>query len=73
MVIDFGIGKKQAPTFAFRFLISCIIASLYLMAIAGVSILCTFQPVLGVGLLFIFFVLGSAYALATDDSHWGGE
>jgi hypothetical protein len=73
MVIHLGADIKQAPTFAIRFLISCLIAVLFLMAIAGVSILCTFQPVLGVGLLFIFFVLGSAYALATDDSHWGGE
>ena len=73
MVIDFGIGKKQAPTFAIRFLISCLIAALFLLAITGFSILCTLYPVLGIGLLFIFFVFGAAYAMATDEHYWGGE
>lgn len=73
MVIDFGIGKKQAPTFAVRFLISCLVVCLFLMAIVGFSILCTFQPVIGIGLLFFFFVLGAAYAISTDESYWGRE
>jgi fatty-acid desaturase len=72
MVIDFGIGKKQAPTFAIRFLISCLIAVLFLLAIAGIAILCTLQPVISIGLLFIFFVLGAAYAISTDEHYWGG-
>jgi hypothetical protein len=73
MVIHLGADIKQAPTFAVRFLISCLIAVLFLGAIAGFSILCTLQPVISIGLLAILFVLGAAYALATDDSHWGGE
>jgi len=73
MVIDFGIGKKQAPTFAIRFLISCLIVALYLLAITGFSFLCTLYPVLGVGLIFIFFVFGAAYVMATDEQYWGGE
>ena len=73
MIIDFGIGKKQVPTFIVRFLISCLIAVLFLLAITGFSILCTLQPVIGIGLLFIFFVLGAAYAISTDEHYWGGE
>jgi fatty acid desaturase len=73
MVINFKISKKQAPTFAVRFLISCLIAILFLLAIAGFSILCTFQPIIGMGLLLITFVLLSAYAMSFDERYWGGE
>lgn len=73
MVIDFGIGKKQAPTFAIRFLISCLIVALFLLAITGFSFLCTLYPVQGIGLIFIFFVLGAAYVISTDEHYWGGE
>jgi purine-cytosine permease-like protein len=73
MVIDFGIGEKQAPTFAVRFLISCLVVCLFLVAIAGFSILCTFQPVLGIGLLAVFLVLLTAYAMSTDEHYWGGD
>lgn len=71
MVIDFGIRKKQAPTFAIRFLISCLIVALFLLAITGFSFLCTLYPVHGIGLLFIFFVFGAAYVISTDEHYWG--
>jgi hypothetical protein len=54
-------------------LISCLIAILFLLAIAGFSILCTFQPIIGMGLLLITFVLLSAYAMSFDERYWGGE
>ena len=70
MVIDSGIGKKQAPTFAIRFLISCLIVALFLLAITVFSFLCTLYPVQGIGLIFIFFVLGAAYVISTDEHYW---
>jgi len=73
MVIHLGADIKQAPTFAIRFLISSLIAVLFLLAIAGIAILCTLQPVIGIGLLFIFFVLGAAYAISIDEHYWGGD
>lgn len=67
MVIDFKADEKKLPSLAVRYLISCLIVCLYFGAIAGFSILCTFQPVIGVGLLFFFIVLGASYALAINE------
>ena len=67
MVIDSKEDGRKPLSFAVRYLISCLIVCLYFGAIAGFSILCTFQPVIGVGLLFFFIVLGASYALATNE------
>lgn len=70
MVIDFKADEKKLPSFAVRYLISCLVVCLFLIAIAGFSILCTFQPAIGVGLLAIFFVLIAAYPISTDGHYW---
>ena len=72
MVIHLGADIKQAPTFAIRFLISCLIVALFLLAITGFSFLCILYPV-QIGLLFIFFVFGAAYVISSDEHYWGDK
>jgi hypothetical protein len=70
MVINLKADEKKLPSFAVRYLISCLVVCLFLIAIVGFSILCTFQPAIGVGLLAVFFVLIAAYPISTDDNYW---
>ena len=54
MVINLKADEKKLPSFAVRYLISCLVVCLFLIAIVGFSILCTFQPAIGVDCLLYF-------------------
>jgi len=70
MVINFKSEDKKAPRFAIRFLISLFIVSSIFFAIAGFSLLCTYHGALGIVVLIGLAILGIAFAVSCDDSHW---